>query len=79
MPIATVTAKGQITVPKEIREHLGVDAGDRLNFHIGSGGEVILEPEAVDVRTLRAMLKKRGRRVSLRDMDAAIQRVASRR
>lgn len=52
MPSATITSKGQITVPKEIREHLGVVSGDRLSFWIGSGGQVIVEPETVDVRTL---------------------------
>jgi antitoxin PrlF len=77
MPSATVTSKGQITVPKEIRDHLGVEAGDRLSFHIGSGGEVVVEPETVDVRSLRGMLKRRGRRISLEAMDAAIRRGAS--
>lgn len=74
MPTATVTSKGQITVPKEIRDHLGVEPGDRLSFQIGSSGEVIVEPETVDVRSLRGMLKRRGRRVSLRDMELAIRR-----
>lgn len=77
MPASTITSKGQITVPKEIRDHLGVDAGDRLSFHVGPAGEVVVEPETVDLRSLRAMLKRRGRRVSLADMDAAVRRGAS--
>ena len=77
MPSATVTSKGQITMPKEIRDHLGVDAGDRVSFHIGTTGEVIVEPETVDVRSLRGMLKRRGRKVSLEAMEAAIRRGAS--
>jgi len=77
MPSATVTSKGQITVPKEIREHLGVEAGDRLSFQIGRGGEVIVEPETVDLRSLRGMLKRRGRRVSLAAMELAIRRGAN--
>ena len=77
MPSATVTSKGQITVPKEIRDHLGVEPGDRLSFQIGSNGEVIVEPETVDVRSLRGMLKRRGRRVSLEAMDLAIRRGAT--
>lgn len=79
MPTVTVTSKGQITVPREIREHLGVEPGDRLNLQIGNGGEVTLQPEAVDIRTLKGMLKRRGRRVSLRAMDEAVKRGASRR
>ena len=77
MPTATITSKGQITVPKEIRDHLGVAAGDRLSFQIGSTGEVVVEPETVDVRTLRGMLKHRGRPVSLEAMDRAIRRGAA--
>lgn len=77
MPTATLTSKGQITVPKEIRDHLGIETGDRLSFQIGTRGEVIVEPETVDIRSLRGMLKRRGRRVSLADMDAAIRRGAA--
>jgi len=77
MPSATVTSKGQVTVPKEIREHLGIEPGDRVNFQIGSGGEVIVEPEAIDVRSLRGMLKHRGKRISLETMELAIRRGAS--
>jgi antitoxin PrlF len=77
MAAATVTSKGQITVPKEIREHLGIEAGDRLSFEIGARGEVTIQPETIDVRTLRGMLKRRGRRVSLEDMENAIRRGAS--
>jgi antitoxin PrlF len=77
MPTATITSKGQITVPKEIREHLGVTPGDRLSFQIGSAGEVVVEPETVDVRTLRGMLKHRGRAVSIEAMDRAVRRGAT--
>jgi AbrB family looped-hinge helix DNA binding protein len=77
MPSATVTSKGQITVPKEIRDHLGITAGDRLSFQIGSEGEVLVEPETTDVRSLRGMLKRRGRRVSLANMELAIRKGAT--
>ena len=76
MPSATLTSKGQITIPKEIRDHLGVEPGDRLNFNIGSEGGVTVEPETIDVRSLRGMLKSRNH-VSLEGMDKAIRRGAS--
>ena len=76
MPTATLTSKGQITIPKEIRDYLGVEPGDRLNFSIGSEGGVIVEPETVDFRSLRGMLKSK-RHVSLQDMEKAIRRGAS--
>lgn len=77
MAKATLTSKGQITIPKEIRDHLGLSAGDRLDFQIADSGVVIVEPETVDLRSLRALLKPRGRKVSLADMDRAIRRGAT--
>jgi antitoxin PrlF len=77
MPTATLTSKGQITIPKEVREHLGVEAGDRLNFQIADGGEVIVEPETVDLRSLHGILKRRGRPVSLKAMELAVRRGAT--
>jgi AbrB family looped-hinge helix DNA binding protein len=72
-----MTSKGQITVPKEIRDHLGIEPGDRLSFEIGQRGEVIVEPETVDLRSLRGALKRRGRPVSLTTMERAIRRGAA--
>jgi antitoxin PrlF len=76
MAKATLTSKGQITIPKEIRDHLGLSAGDRLDFQIAEGGAVLVEPETVDMRSLRSILKP-GRKVSLAEMDRAIRRGAS--
>ena len=44
MPIATVTSKGQITIPKKVREHLDVKSGDKLEFRVGDDGTVSLMP-----------------------------------
>lgn len=74
MPTATITSMGRITIPKEIREHLGVAPGDRLSFQIGATGEVVVKPESIDVRELRGMLRHRGRVISLEAMDRAIGR-----
>jgi antitoxin PrlF len=40
--ISTITAKGQTTVPKAVRQALGVDAGDRIAFQI-DGGKVTVQ------------------------------------
>ena len=78
MAKATLTSKGQITIPKEIRDHFGLSAGDRLDFQIADSGAVLVEPETVDLESLRAALKPRaGRKVSLSDMDRAIRRGAT--
>jgi antitoxin PrlF len=76
MLTATLTSKGQITIPKEVRDHLGVEPGDRISFSIGSEGSVTVESETVDMRSLRGLLKSH-RRVSPKAMEKAIRRGAS--
>ena len=73
MPTATITSKGQITVPKAIRDQLGVGPGDRIVFRTTGTGEVVIQAATVDVRALRGILKARGRRVTLRDMENAVR------
>ena len=79
MPTATLTTKGQITIPREIRDYLGVDAGDRLSFEVRENGEVVVHPETTDLRSLRGVLRRKGKAVTLAQMDRAIRRGASRR
>ena len=40
MPRATITSKGQTTLPKEVRTRLGVDAGDQVEYRIAADGTV---------------------------------------
>jgi AbrB family looped-hinge helix DNA binding protein len=40
--IATVTTKGQVTIPKDVREYLGLNQGDTVTFVIKRSGEVML-------------------------------------
>ncbi len=75
MPSSTLTSKGQVTIPKEIREYLKVRNGDRLDFIVDAEGKVILRPGTRDVRELRGILSRRGKRpVTLEEMEAAILR-----
>ena len=46
MPTSTVTSKGQITIPKKVRERLGLSSGDRLLFRFDEEGRLVVEPES---------------------------------
>lgn len=75
MPSSTLTSKGQTTVPKPVREHLGLQAGDRIDFVIQADGTVVVRPATIDVTALQGILHRRGmKRVSVAQMRAAIRR-----
>ena len=75
MPTATLTTKGQVTIPKEVREHLGVETGDRLSFVVQEDGTVVVKPITRHVRELGGLLRRPGQRpVSVDEMDQAIAR-----
>jgi antitoxin PrlF len=75
MPTATLTSKGQITLPKAIRERLRLHAGDVVDFVVDDAGEVRVRAGNGDVLALQGLLHRPGRRpVSLEDMDRAIRR-----
>lgn len=48
MPISTITAKGQVTIPKAIRERLGLNEGDKLEFSINDAGWIVARPRHAD-------------------------------
>ena len=79
MPIATVTSKGQITIPKSIRLHLKLVAGDRPEFVIERCGRVVLMPATVDASELRGLLAPAPRRLSIEQIDIAIRNRGLRR
>lgn len=60
MPTSTLTSKGQITLPKAVREHLRLGVGDRIDFLIGEDGRVELRCLGRPVADLRGMLRREG-------------------
>ena len=75
MPTATLTSKGQLVIPKPIRDHLGLHPGDSLDFLVQDSGDVLIRPAVEDVRGLKGALHKRGRHpVSLNAMRDAVRR-----
>ncbi|MGH9390601.1 MAG: AbrB/MazE/SpoVT family DNA-binding domain-containing protein [Vicinamibacteria bacterium] len=77
MARATVTSKGQLTLPKEIREHLGVREGDRVEFRADRGGRVWVEPATQDLMSLRGLFGPVDRARSQEELDQAVQRGAA--
>ncbi|WP_210319236.1 AbrB/MazE/SpoVT family DNA-binding domain-containing protein [Aureimonas glaciei] len=72
MAIATITSKGQVTLPKALRERLQLKAGDQIDF-VEVNGNVVLRPRHVRALDLIGILKPVGDQpVSLDAMDAAI-------
>jgi len=80
MPTATLTTKGQVTIPKSVRDLLRVEAGDQIDFFVTEQGDVFVRGLSADVRELRGLLKRNRRRsVSVDEMNAAILREHSRK
>ncbi len=78
MASAKITAKGQITIPKDVRDALGVQTGDRIAFTIRRDGTVTVAADNIDLRSLRASVKSEVRGVSVDAMKEAIRRSATR-
>ena len=70
--MATVTSKGQITIPKKVRDALEIGPGDRVSFVIRGDGVVELRPETVDLLDLYGMLQHEGEPVSIETMNEDI-------
>jgi antitoxin PrlF len=78
MATATVTSKGQITIPAKVRAELGVNTGDRVEFVELSRGQFAIIPATRSVKELNGRFKgKRTKPVSVEEMNAAIARRAS--
>jgi antitoxin PrlF len=76
---ATVTSKGQITIPARVRSELGVDPGDRIEFVQIGKGEFNIVAATRSVKELNGILHRKGRKpVSIEEMNAAIAKGASR-
>ena len=60
--VATLTSKGQTTIPKEIRDSLGMKSGDRMTFTLMPDGTVIMRVKSKSIMQLAGVLHKKGRK-----------------
>jgi len=72
---SAITSKGQVTIPKVVRDFLGVKPGGRVKFFMHPDGSVVMLP-VLPVTALKGIVPRRERPVTLQEMDDAIERGA---
>jgi antitoxin PrlF len=72
MPTATLTSKGQITIPAAVRLALGLNAGDRIEFIQTAEGAFTIAAATNSVTALKGLVRQPSRPVSIEDMNKAI-------
>ncbi len=74
MALATITSKGQITIPKSVRDHLKLKAGDKIDIIIAEKNQVIFRPVSKKVDDLFGKLHRLDRKsVSVDGMNKVIK------
>jgi len=75
---ATLTSKGQVTIPRLVRTALGIDSGDRIEFVEVEKGQFAIIAATRSVQELKGLFRgKRRKPVSIDEMNAAIAKRAS--
>lgn len=78
MATATVTSKGQITIPSQVRNALGLEVGDRVEFVEQGDGQFAIVAATRSVQELKGRFQgKRSKPVSIEEMNAAIAKRAA--
>ena len=72
MSTATVTSKGQITIPVAVRASLGLESGSRIEFIEAEHGRFTIVPAVSPIQSLKGMLRKPVTPVSIEQMNIAI-------
>ena len=74
MTLVTITTKGQVTIPKKIRELLNLKSGDKIEIVSTEKGEAIIRPVSKKVDDVFCKLYDPNRKmITVEDMDEAIK------
>lgn len=76
MATATITTKGQTTIPKSVRERLHLKPGDRIEFVVQEDGTAVMVPATLTLDQLKAAIPPAPKALSIEQMDEAIRRHA---
>ena len=72
MTTATVTSKGQVTIPKDVRSRLGIGTGDRVEFVEVQDGVFQIVAATQDIQALKGIVPKPKKPVTIEEMNQAI-------
>ena len=72
MTTATITSKGQVTIPKDVRSRLGIGTGDRVEFVEIQDGVFQIVAVTQDVQVLKGIVPKPKKPVKIEEMNQAI-------
>ena len=72
MTTATITSKGQVTIPKDVRSRLGIVTGDRVEFVEIQDGIFQIVAATQDVQALKGIVPKPKKPVTIDEMNQAI-------
>lgn len=75
--VAKVTSKGQVTLPAELRERLGIEAGDHVHFVEQPDGSFTLKVRSGSLSDLKGMLREEAK-ITVDQLDAWIDEARSR-
>ncbi len=74
MATATITSKGQTTIPKTVRQRLRLKAGDRVEFVVRDDGTALMVPATIRVADLEGILSPPRKPVTVAAMNATIRK-----
>ncbi|TAM78175.1 AbrB/MazE/SpoVT family DNA-binding domain-containing protein [bacterium] len=78
MSYSTLTSKGQMTLPKEVRDRFNLKAGDKLSVTV-EDDRIVLAPVTLDFNDLTKILPRPEKTLSIEEIDRAIRRRAAAR
>ena len=72
MPSATLTSKGQVTIPVQVRTALGLESGDKIDFFEIEKGQYAIRPRTASIRDLEGCVAKLDYVPTIEEIDEAI-------
>ena len=77
MTTATITSKGQVTIPKDVRTRLGIGTGDRVELVEIQDGVFQIVAATQDVKVLKGIVPKPKKPVTIEDMNQAVSEMGA--